>query len=253
MRDRPRPAVGHRRADRGVQREGGVRVPQPGTAPPEAAAMSGSVRARRPFWTPSFQPTQPATAATATSSTMRRTAKKAAATQPKTTKPTTATTATTARLPPKPAAPRGPGAPAAGDGRGLEHPANLARVAGQAVGAGRRSSLPPWWRDNRPMALSQPFRIRYGSSGRCCPSGRRARSARSSTIDGDRLRVQDGLALLGRRPAQLDRKAGPDTQFPGGIGAHGWRGKWLVNGAVQGLGAAGDRADAARPGHRACR
>jgi hypothetical protein len=55
------------------------------------------------------------------------------------------------------------------------------------------------------------------------------------TLDGDTLRVALGWAFRASIPVRqitaAQRRDGP----VGGIGVHGWRGRWLVNGAATGL------------------
>ncbi len=54
-------------------------------------------------------------------------------------------------------------------------------------------------------------------------------------IDGDRLRVRMGLLFKAEVPLAAITSVGPDTQMVGGIGVHGGRGNWLVNGAARGI------------------
>ena len=55
------------------------------------------------------------------------------------------------------------------------------------------------------------------------------------TIDGDVLRVRMGWLFRAEVPLASITGARPDDQMVGGIGAHGWRGNWLVNGAAKGI------------------
>lgn len=54
-------------------------------------------------------------------------------------------------------------------------------------------------------------------------------------IDGDLLRVRMGWFFRAEVPLASIIGARPDDQMVGGIGAHGWRGNWLVNGGVRGI------------------
>ncbi|MGI8984365.1 MAG: hypothetical protein ACR2HM_07520 [Acidimicrobiales bacterium] len=51
-------------------------------------------------------------------------------------------------------------------------------------------------------------------------------------IDGERMRVRLGPAFTANVALASVKKVGPDHQMVTGIGAHGWRGNWLVNGAA---------------------
>ena len=55
------------------------------------------------------------------------------------------------------------------------------------------------------------------------------------TMDGDVLRVRMGWFFRTEVPVASITGARPDDQMVGGIGAHGWRGNWLVNGGVRGI------------------
>ena len=54
-------------------------------------------------------------------------------------------------------------------------------------------------------------------------------------LDGDRLRVRMGWAFSVALPRARIRSAERSEGAVGSIGVHGWRGRWLVNGAVSGL------------------
>ncbi len=49
------------------------------------------------------------------------------------------------------------------------------------------------------------------------------------------LRVRMGWAFRASVPVQHITGARPRTGLVGGIGVHGWKGRWLVNGATTGL------------------
>jgi hypothetical protein len=54
-------------------------------------------------------------------------------------------------------------------------------------------------------------------------------------LDSDTLRVRMGWAFRATIPVQQITSVRPRSGPVGGIGAHGWRGRWLVNGATTGL------------------
>jgi len=54
-------------------------------------------------------------------------------------------------------------------------------------------------------------------------------------LDNGTLRVRMGWAFRASVPAQHVTAAQPRSGLVGGIGVHGWRGRWLVNGATTGL------------------
>ena len=55
------------------------------------------------------------------------------------------------------------------------------------------------------------------------------------TLDGDQLRVRMGWAFRADVPVDSVTGAEPFKGLVGGIGVHGWRGTWLVNGAARGV------------------
>jgi hypothetical protein len=57
----------------------------------------------------------------------------------------------------------------------------------------------------------------------------------SITLDGDCLRVRMGWSFHAEVPRRSIAGATPHRGLVGGIGVHGWRGRWLVNGAASGL------------------
>ena len=57
----------------------------------------------------------------------------------------------------------------------------------------------------------------------------------SVELEGDTLRVRMGWAFRASIPVRQVAAVEPRQGFPGGIGVHGWRGRWLVNGATTGL------------------
>lgn len=54
-------------------------------------------------------------------------------------------------------------------------------------------------------------------------------------IDGDRLRVRMGWTFRADIPLSSVKGAKPFSGLAGGIGVHGWRGTWLVNGGIRGI------------------
>jgi hypothetical protein len=55
------------------------------------------------------------------------------------------------------------------------------------------------------------------------------------TLEGDNLRVAMGWAFRATIPVRHITAARTREGLVGGIGVHGWRGRWLVNGAATGL------------------
>jgi hypothetical protein len=85
------------------------------------------------------------------------------------------------------------------------------------------------------MAPAQTFAFRYGLFRplfTVLGAGPRFSSVR---IDGDRLRVRMGWSFRADIPLASVRSVEPFKGLVGGIGVHGWRGTWLVNGAARGI------------------
>jgi hypothetical protein len=94
---------------------------------------------------------------------------------------------------------------------------------------------PPWWRDNGQVSGPTTFPIRYGLF-RPLLSGLGMGPAFSSvTVDADALRVRMGWAFRSAVPRASVIGVSRHTGLVGGIGVHGWRGRWLVNGSMRGL------------------
>jgi hypothetical protein len=55
------------------------------------------------------------------------------------------------------------------------------------------------------------------------------------SVTADRLRVRMGWAFRADIPRSSVTAVAEDRGWVGGIGVHGWRGRWLVNGAATGL------------------
>jgi len=51
----------------------------------------------------------------------------------------------------------------------------------------------------------------------------------------DAMRVRMGWAFHTRVPRSAIQGASPRTRMVGGIGVHGWAGRWLVNGSTKGV------------------
>ena len=85
------------------------------------------------------------------------------------------------------------------------------------------------------MAPEQTFAFRYGVFRPLLTvlgAGPRASSVR---IDGDRLRVRMGWSFRADIPLASITSVERFKGLPGGIGVHGWRGTWLVNGSARGI------------------
>ncbi len=54
-------------------------------------------------------------------------------------------------------------------------------------------------------------------------------------LQGDRLEIRMGWSFRAEIPLRSITSVQPYTGLVGGIGVHGWRGRWLVNGAASGL------------------
>ena len=55
------------------------------------------------------------------------------------------------------------------------------------------------------------------------------------TVEGDRLRVRMGWMFQAEVPLSSITGVKPYKGLVGGIGVHGWRGWWLVNGGTKGI------------------
>ncbi len=54
-------------------------------------------------------------------------------------------------------------------------------------------------------------------------------------IDGDTLRVRMGPSFKADIPLASVTEVKPFKGLVGGVGVHGWRGRWLVNGSAKGV------------------
>jgi hypothetical protein len=85
------------------------------------------------------------------------------------------------------------------------------------------------------VASSQTFPIRYGLFRPLLSLLGAGPSFSAVEVDGDRLRTRMGLLFRADVPLGSVTAVRPYTGLVGGIGVHGWRGRWLVNGAASGL------------------
>jgi hypothetical protein len=85
------------------------------------------------------------------------------------------------------------------------------------------------------MAPRRDFRFRYGVVRPLLSVLGIGPAFSRVTVDGDRLLVRMGWAFRADIPLRSVTGARPYHGFVGGIGVHGWRGRWLVNGAATGL------------------
>ena len=90
----------------------------------------------------------------------------------------------------------------------------------------------PWWRDNRPIAF---FPIRYGFFRPLLWVTGAGSRVSGVTIEGDHLEARMGWMFRAVVPLASIAGAAPHTGMAGGIGVHGWRGVWLVNGSIRGI------------------
>ena len=82
----------------------------------------------------------------------------------------------------------------------------------------------------------EAFAIRYGRfSGKLLGLLGHGRSLSGVELRGAELRVRMGYGFRARLPVAAVRSAAPDRARPLGIGVHGWRGDWLVNGSTRGI------------------
>ena len=85
------------------------------------------------------------------------------------------------------------------------------------------------------MAGAQTFPMRYGVFRPLLSIlGAGPRWSRVE-IDGDTLRARMGWMFQAEVPRSSITGARPFRGLVGGIGIHGWRGTWLVNGGVRGV------------------
>jgi hypothetical protein len=85
------------------------------------------------------------------------------------------------------------------------------------------------------MASSQTFPIRYGVFRPLLSVLGVGPRFSSVDIDGEHVRVRMGWSFQAEIPLRSITTAKAFSGLVGGIGVHGWRGRWLVNGAASGL------------------
>ena len=85
------------------------------------------------------------------------------------------------------------------------------------------------------MAPMQEFPIRYGAFRPLLSVMGGGPRFSGVTVDGDMLRVRMGWMFRAEVPLSSITGVKPHTGFVGGIGVHGGRGWWLVNGGIKGI------------------
>ncbi|HET7721133.1 MAG TPA: hypothetical protein VFK43_14290 [Acidimicrobiales bacterium] len=85
------------------------------------------------------------------------------------------------------------------------------------------------------MASTQEFPIRYGVFRPLLSVMGGGPGFSGVSLDGDRLRVRMGWMFRAAIPRASITGAEPHQGLVGGIGVHGWRGTWLVNGSAKGV------------------
>ena len=79
------------------------------------------------------------------------------------------------------------------------------------------------------------FNFRYGALRPLLSALGMGPAFSSIELDGETLRVRMGWAFRAAIPVHQITSVQPRQGLVGGIGVHGWRGRWLVNGATTGL------------------
>ncbi|MGD0380025.1 MAG: hypothetical protein ABSC30_08575 [Acidimicrobiales bacterium] len=85
------------------------------------------------------------------------------------------------------------------------------------------------------MTGTGSFKILYGAFRPLLSSLGMGPRFSTVELDSGTLRVHMGWAFRAEIPVDHVTGVEPRQGFPGGIGVHGWRGRWLVNGAATGL------------------
>lgn len=85
------------------------------------------------------------------------------------------------------------------------------------------------------MASTQEFPIRYGVSRPLLSVLGAGPRFSGVTVDGDRLVVRMGWMFRAEVPLSSITGIKAHTGTVGGIGVHGGRGRWLVNGGIKGI------------------
>ena len=85
------------------------------------------------------------------------------------------------------------------------------------------------------MASARTFPIRYGFFRPLLSVLGGGPHFSGVTIDDRRLRARMGWMFQAEVPLSSVTGAKPHKGMVGGIGVHGWRGQWLVNGSIKGI------------------
>jgi len=85
------------------------------------------------------------------------------------------------------------------------------------------------------MATNATFRFSFGFFGPLLSLLGMGPSFSRVELENDLLRVRMGWAFRARVPVHHITGTQLRSGLVGGIGVHGWRGRWLVNGATTGL------------------
>jgi len=85
------------------------------------------------------------------------------------------------------------------------------------------------------VLVSTTFSLRYGVFRWLLVTMGMGPSFAGATLEPDDLVVRMGWGFRARIPRGSVRRAYRDRDMRGGIGVHGWRGRWLVNGAISGI------------------
>ena len=85
------------------------------------------------------------------------------------------------------------------------------------------------------MASTQEFPIRYGVFRPLLSVLGGGPGFSGVSLDGDRLRARMGWMFRADVPMASITGAERHRGLVGGIGVHGWRGTWLVNGSAKGV------------------
>lgn len=83
--------------------------------------------------------------------------------------------------------------------------------------------------------MSTTFAFRYGLFRPLLSVLGAGPSHSEVALDSDFVAVRMGWAFRSHIPRSGIRRVHRDRDRHGGIGVHGWRGRWLVNGAVSGI------------------
>jgi hypothetical protein len=96
-------------------------------------------------------------------------------------------------------------------------------------------TIAPWWREDGPIVGTQRFAIRYGIARPLLSILGMGPAFSGIDLGDDRMKVKMGWVFRVSVPRASVRGAEPSSGLVGGIGVHGWNGRWLVNGAATGL------------------